>query len=182
MKIILFLVVLAAIVVLAFLYYKKPTPQPSSVQVSSLSLSSPAFVNNQIMPAEYTCDGPAQNPPLEISGVPAEAKSLALTIFDPDASASGFVHWVIYDIDPTTAQIRENNLPTGSVQGLNGTGKPGYVGPCPPSDTHHYIFTLYALDTKLNPVSPLDKAGLEKAIEGHVLANSQLISLYSRTK
>ena len=109
-----------------------------------MNLTSPAFGNNQSIPAKYTCTGQNVSPPLQWSGVPAHTTSLALTVDDPDAPSGHFMHWDVTQIPPTT-----NAIPEGGrvgVEGTNGFGKTGYGGPCPPSGEHRYVFTLKALD------------------------------------
>jgi len=148
--------------------------------MAELSISSPVFENNGSIPGKYTCDGMDVNPPLKIDNVPSEAKSLALIVDDPDAPRGIWVHWVVWNIDPKTEEIREGTVPKDSVQGINDFEKRDYGGPCPPSGTHRYFFKLYALDSLLNFSSDAGKAGLEKAMEGHILAQAQIVGLYKR--
>jgi hypothetical protein len=148
----------------------------------SMKLSSEAFLNNSNLPVKYTCDGQNINPALQISEMPDLAQSLVLIFEDPDAPAGIFVHWLIWNIDPKTTEIAENSLPEGAKQGLTSAGRTGYVPPCPPSGTHHYIFKLYALDTVLNLTPNAGKDNLEQAMQGHILDSAELISLYSRKK
>lgn len=144
-----------------------------------MKITSIAFENNSKIPAKYTCDGENVNPPLNFSDVPANAKTLALIMDDPDAPMGTFVHWILYNIDPSDKGILENSVPLTALQGKTGRGVVGYVGSCPPSGTHRYFFKLYALDTVLNLTNP-DKAALEKTIQGHILDRAELIGLYSR--
>ena len=145
-----------------------------------LKISSAVFPDNGMIPSKYSCEGVNASPPLHISGIPAGTKSLALILHDPDAPmAGGFTHWVMWNID-VNGEIPENFK--GAAQGLNGAGKPGYYGMCPPSGTHHYHFKVYALDIKLDIDKNTDKAGLEKTIQGHVLAEGELVGLYKKTK
>ena len=109
-----------------------------------IEVASPAFNNGQTIPAKYTCAGANISPPLQWSGVPPSAKSLTLTVDDPDASGGHFTHWQVTQIPPTTTAIPEGGH-VGS-EATNGFGKPGWGGPCPPSGEHHYVFTLTALD------------------------------------
>lgn len=162
---------------------KSETGESSSAfnQLQFMDLTSSAFAHNSPIPSIYTCEGTNINPPLTIRNVPPETKSLAMIVHDPDAPrAGGFTHWVIWNIDPKTSIIAENSVPAGAVQGANGAGENGWMGPCPPSGNHHYEFTLYALDTMLNLQADTDKTALEKAVEGHVLAKTQLIGLYQK--
>ncbi|MFA5872069.1 MAG: YbhB/YbcL family Raf kinase inhibitor-like protein [Parcubacteria group bacterium] len=146
-----------------------------------MQIISPAFAPNESIPQKYACDGQNINPPLEISGIPENAKSLALIIDDPDAPVSGgFVHWVLFNIDPSVKAIAENSAPSGAIQGTIGSGSVGYTGPCPPSGIHHYHFKLFALDDKLNLDSSAKRSAVENAMEGHILDQAVLIGLYQR--
>lgn len=145
-----------------------------------MKLTSSAFENGNDIPSKYTCDGGDLIPPLNISEVPENTKSLALIIDDPDAPVGLWVHFILWNIDPMTSEIAENIVPTGSISGINSWGKTGYGGPCPPSGTHRYFFKLYALDTTLDLSSTIDKAGLKKAMEGHILDQAELLGKYSR--
>ena len=148
--------------------------------MEALKLSSPAFKHNQQIPQKYTCDGADVNPPLLIGNVPPGTKSLALIVDDPDAPAGTWVHWVLWDIDPKTAEIREDSVPTRAASGVNDFSRLEYGGPCPPSGTHRYFFKLYALDTTLDPGKGATRAALEHAMKGHVIAQAELIGLYKR--
>lgn len=143
-------------------------------------ISSTVFENNGGIPVKFTCDGMDINPPLVIHGVPAGAKSLALIVDDPDAPRGMWVHWVVWNIDPKTTEIREDSVPKGGVQGMNDFRKKDYGGPCPPSGTHRYYFKLYALDTQLNLGVNSEKADLEKAMQGHIISQAQIMGTYKR--
>lgn len=147
----------------------------------NMQITSSAFQNNQNIPQKYTCDGQGVNPALSISNVPDNAKSLALIVEDPDAPSGSFIHWVLYNIKPEVKEFWENQVPDAGKEGLSTTGRSGYVPPCPPSGTHRYIFTLYALDTNLNLPGIPAKSEVEKAIQGHILEQAQLIGLYGRS-
>lgn len=143
----------------------------------AMKLTSPEFENNQFIPAKYTCEGKDINPPLIIEDIPPKAKSLALIIDDPDAPGGMWVHWVVYDI-PLVSRIEENGVP--GKQGINDSRRKEYAGPCPPSGTHRYFFKIYALDTILDLGEGVNKAGLEKAMQGHIVGKAELIGLYKR--
>ena len=145
-----------------------------------MKLTSSAFDHNQKIPVVYTCDGQKINPPLAISGVPKEAKSLALIVEDPDAPTGTFVHWIVWNIDPETLEIPEGSVPEKSQEGLNGAGKEGYVGPCPPTGQHRYFFTLYALDTTLGLNGQAKREDLDAAMQGHITAQATLVGVYRR--
>lgn len=143
-----------------------------------MKLGSPIFQNNDGFPPAHTCDGAESSPPLEISGVPAAAESLALVLRDPDAPGGIFIHWILFGIPPKTEKIDTGEIPAGARQGKTTDGKIGYVGPCPPSGTHRYIFTLYALDTKmyLNDGAPIER--FNAAISGHIMETAELMAKY----
>jgi len=144
----------------------------------AMKLTSPAFKNNSYMPSKYTCDADEISPPLNIENIPDGAKSLALIVDDPDAPMKTWVHWVVYDIPPTMSVIRENTIP--GTQGKNDSNPRNYGGPCPPSGTHRYYFKIYALDKVLGLGEGVDKKTLEKAMEGHIIAQAELVGLYKR--
>jgi Raf kinase inhibitor-like YbhB/YbcL family protein len=146
----------------------------------SFRISSNAFENNGGIPLKFTCDGMDINPPLAIQGVPAGAKSLALIVDDPDAPRGMWVHWVVWNIDPKITDIREDSVPKGALQGMNDFRKHDYGGPCPPSGTHRYFFKLYALDTQLNIGPNSEKTSLEKAMQGHIISQAQIMGTYKR--
>jgi Raf kinase inhibitor-like YbhB/YbcL family protein len=117
---------------------------------------------------------------LEISGVPADAQSLALIVHDPDAPVTGgWTHWIIFDLDPYLTRIAENSVPDNGIEALTSFRKAGYGGPCPPIGAHHYQFQLYALDTKLELEGPVTKEDIEAAIEGHVQEKALLVGRYA---
>jgi Raf kinase inhibitor-like YbhB/YbcL family protein len=147
--------------------------------MKELSVSSPAFENNKLIPSKYTCDGDNVNPPLTIEGVPDGTKSLVLIVDDPDATIGTFDHWVVWNIPPTN-KIEENTVL--GTEGVNDYRKHSYDGPCPPWGTHRYFFKVYALDTKLDLSPNSRKKDVEKAMQGHVLAKGELIGLYRRAR
>lgn len=152
----------------------------------SISLTSPAFAEDQPIPEKYTCAGPDVSPPLKWSSAPANTKSFALIVDDPDAPGGVWVHWVIYNLPSTTTALAENTpqlpkLSDGTKQGINDFRQTGYGGPCPPpGKPHRYFFKLYALDTLLDLKPGATKKDLLKAMEGHVLAEGQLMGIYQR--
>lgn len=162
-----------------------------STAKSSLTLTSSAFAPNDAIPTRYTCEGDDISPPLEWSGAPAGTKSFALIMDDPDAPDPAkpqrvYVHWVVYNLLPDATGLTENAskspLPVGAAQGNNDWKKPQYGGPCPPIGRHRYFFKLYALDTTLTGLSAPTKADLERAMQGHFLAQAELIGTYQKTK
>ncbi len=145
--------------------------------VTHMKLSSPAFFSNGSIPSRFTCQGADISPRLDIAAIPPRTESLALIVDDPDAPMGTWVHWVVFNI-PVVNVIEEGSVP--GVEGINDFGRLHYGGPCPPSGTHRYFFKLYALDTRLDISPGIDKEGLEDAMRGHILAESQLIGLYSK--
>lgn len=145
---------------------------------ATLTVSSPAFGANTMIPAKFTCEGVSVSPALHLGEFPSQTKSLAIIVHDPDAGRpGGFTHWVAFNIDPA------QDIPEGfkgGVQAMNGAGKAGYTGPCPPSGTHHYHFMVYALDIRLDLSANAGKAELEKAMQGHILAQGDLVGLYKK--
>ncbi len=155
----------------------------------ALQLTSAAFPEQGEIPKRHTCDGEDVSPPLNWSSVPEGVKSFALIVDDPDAPdpkapKTVWVHWVLYNLPASTRSMGEGmtskNLPAGTQEGLNDWKQTGYRGPCPPIGRHRYFHKLYALDTALPDLHPPTKDGLEKAMEGHVLAQAELVGLYER--
>jgi Raf kinase inhibitor-like YbhB/YbcL family protein len=143
-----------------------------------MKITSPAFEDSQMIPSLYTCDEDNINPPLEISDVPEDAKSLALIMDDPDAPKENFTHWLMWNIPPDTKRIEENDWMDGAEQGMNDGGEIGYMGPCPPSGVHHYHFKLYALNSMLDLRGEIKKEDLEREISDALIEKAQLIGLY----
>lgn len=161
-------------------FFGSPIIFVEAKDMGTLKLSSSAFKHSDSIPSKYTCDGADVNPPLVIENAPLNTKSLALIVDDPDAPAGNWVHWVVWNIDPTTNEIKENTVPSGALQGINDFRRHDYGGPCPPSGTHHYFFKLYALDMMLNLGQKANKAELERAMKGHIITQGELIGLYRR--
>ena len=147
-----------------------------------MEISSAAFQNNQNIPAKYTCDGQNINPPLELKGVPDKARSLVLICDDPDAPAGLWTHWTVWNINPQLNKIDESSVGEGGTEGKTSKGDNGYHGPCPPSGSHRYFFRVFALDAKLNLDSSADSGQLQKAMEGHILEQAELVGLYQRNE
>lgn len=155
----------------------------------ALTLTSSAFENLDAIPTQYTCEGGDASPPLAWSDIPVGTKSLALIVDDPDAPDPKapkmvYVHWVLYNIPITSSGLQESSrgaqLPQGTLQGKNDWHKIGYGGPCPPIGEHRYFFKLYALDTLLPDLKEPTKLELEKAMQGHILGQAQLIGVYQK--
>ena len=146
-----------------------------------MKITSPAFQEGGNIPSKFTCDGSDTSPPLQITGVPSEAKSLVLIADDPDAPGGLFTHWLIWNIPPQTSSISEGSAVNG-VQGANDFGNSGYRGPCPPPGVHKYSFKVFALDRELDLRSGAKRSQLDAAMKGHVVAQGELIGRYARKK
>ncbi len=147
-----------------------------------MKIESSAFQNGGEIPRKYGYKKDNVNPALIINDVPADAKSLALVMDDPDAmGAVGkvWVHWVVWNIDPNTSQINENSIPSNSIQGKTDFGEIAYGGPAPPDKEHTYLFKLYALDDKLSLDEGSTKSQLEDAMKNHVIVESKLEGRYA---
>jgi hypothetical protein len=156
----------------------------------AMEISSTAFDARAAIPARYTCEGDDVSPPLQWRGVPAGAKSLVLIVDDPDAPdprapKMTWVHWVLANLPADSGGLPENvsstALPPGTVEGLNDWKRTRYGGPCPPIGRHRYFHKLYALDTVLGGPRHPTKAQVEAAMNGHVLAQAELVATYAKT-
>ena len=150
-----------------------------------MQLTSAAFEPGGMIPAKYTCDGPDVSPPLSWTEVPPDTRSFALIADDPDAPVGTWVHWVLWNIPASAGSLEENlpktaSLANGAQQGTTDFRRIGYGGPCPPSGTHRYFFKLYALDIMLDLPSSTTKQDLERAMKGHILAQTELMGKYRR--
>jgi hypothetical protein len=151
-----------------------------------MNLTSTSFNDGSLIPAKFTCSGAGISPQLAWSAPPAKTASLALIVTDPDAPRGTWVHWVLYNLPAGTRALPEGlpvlgQLPDGALQGRNDFGNIGYGGPCPPPGSpHHYVFTLYALDAKLNLPAGATRAQVEAALPGHILASGRLVGLYQQ--
>jgi Raf kinase inhibitor-like YbhB/YbcL family protein len=146
-----------------------------------MEVISPVFRDGSPIPPQYSCHGQNVNPPLNVFDVPEGTQSLSLIMNDPDAPGGDFLHWLVWDIPPSTDSISVNSVPIGAVQGQNGHGQNNYTGPCPPAGTgvHRYIFDFYALDTTLDLKSDSGIQEVIKAQKGHVLAHSALTGTFA---
>jgi Raf kinase inhibitor-like YbhB/YbcL family protein len=179
-------VVVAAATLLCAGCGPKAERQPPKADGNVLVVTSPAFANGAPIPAKYTADGDDVSPPLQWTGVPEKARSVALICDDPDAPGGTWVHWLLYNMPPRETGLAEgipeaNELPNGSMHGLNDFGRPGYGGPAPPSGkVHRYRFHVYALDAVLILKPRALRSELERAMRGHILAEGELIGTYKR--
>jgi Raf kinase inhibitor-like YbhB/YbcL family protein len=150
-----------------------------------IKVSSAAFEEGGMIPVKYTCDEEDISPPLAWDSIPEGTKTLALICDDPDAPMGTWVHWVLFNLPGDISELPENipperELESGAKQGTNDFGRIGYGGPCPPGGTHRYYFKLYALDAELDLEAGARKPHLLEAMEGHILAEGQLMGRYSR--
>ncbi|WP_455366566.1 YbhB/YbcL family Raf kinase inhibitor-like protein [Kaarinaea lacus] len=154
-----------------------------------MKLSTDAFANNAEIPDTYTCEGGDLSPHLLWEGVPAEAQSFALIVDDPDAPDPDapkmtWVHWVLYNIPASVHELAQGiddaELPAGTLQGVNDWRRTGYGGPCPPIGRHRYFYKLYALDKMLPDLDRPSKADLEEAMQGHIIAQAELVGTYQK--
>ena len=150
----------------------------------ALILNSMAFENGAEIPARYTCKGDDISPPLNWAGIPEATRSLVLIVDDPDAPDPAapkmvWVHWVLYNIPPEINSLAEHTtsatLPPGMIEGINDWQRNGYGGPCPPVGRHRYFHKLYALDIVLEELNEASKAVVETAMQGHIIAQAELI-------
>ena len=151
-----------------------------------MEIKSPAFDEGALIPRKYTCDDIDVSPPLEWSAAPDGTKTFALICDDPDAPVGTWVHWVIFNLPDDIHGLPEGVLPhevleNGAKHGTNDFRKFGYGGPCPPGGTHRYYFKLYAVDKELDAEVGITKKEMLDALEGHILAESQLMGRYSRS-
>ena len=186
-----FLLAILAIGCIGLLSVVAAAEREMEVHAMSLTITSSAFRHNADIPARYTCDDEDMSPPLSWTGVPAGAKSLVLIVDDPDAPdpkapKMTWVHWVLYNLPPGTTSLAEDvdpeDLPKGTLEGINDWKRTGYGGPCPPVGRHRYFHKIYALDTMLPDLGRPTKVKLEQAMRGHVLAQAELIGGYQKKR
>ena len=146
-----------------------------------MKITSSSFHEGGNIPSKFTCDGSDTSPPLQITGIPSEAKSLVLIADDPDAPGGLFTHWLVWNIPPQTNSIAEGSAPKG-VYGTNDFGKSGYKGPCPPPGAHRYSFKVFALDRELDLRSGAKRSQVDAAMKGHVIAQGEIVGRYARKK
>lgn len=159
-------------------------PSTQKEAVMSFQITSPAFKNGEAIPSDFSCKGRDISPTLTWTEPPAGTQSFALIMDDPDAPMGTWVHWVIFNIPASTRDLKEGTptdpqLNDGSIQGITSARSTGFHGPCPPSGTHRYFFKLYALDTMLDLPANANKKDLLTAMEGHILANAELMGTFN---
>lgn len=168
-------------------YCKAKLKTDTLMKTDTLNVKSGSFTNNEFIPSKYCCDAENISPSLEWSGGPVSTKTYALICDDPDAPSKVWVHWIIFNIPSTVTKLDED-IPSGEntsdsiLQGTNDSGNMGYSGPCPPSGTHHYRFTIYALDCSLSLKAGVSRDNVDAAMKNHILAQGEIIGLYKREK
>lgn len=161
-----------------------PTMLPKEEEMN-FELTSAGFQHESSIPIKFSCDGEDISPPLTWNDPPEGVLSFALIHDDPDLPAGTWVHWVLFNIPSNTRELAEgipaqDVLADGSLHGVNSWGRLDYGGPCPPGGTHRYFFKLYALDLMLDLASGASKADLLEAMDGHILAEAELMGTFSR--
>lgn len=157
----------------------KETKTGNGTAAASLTVTSSAFDDGAAIPPRYSCKGESISPPLTWSGVGNDARSVALVVDDPDAPGGTFTHWVVFNIDPATRSIAAGAVPPGAAQARNSAGHAAYDGPCPPSGTHHYRFTVYVLRSPLTVPNGGDRDQVLTAIRAKALATGTLTGTFA---
>ena len=148
---------------------------------ANVTLMSPAFEANTAIPKQYTCSGADKSPPLIWQNQNPQTKSYALIVSDPDAPGGNWNHWVLFNIPAQITQLEEGaQTPEGAISGTNSWNVTGYKGPCPPSGTHHYVFTLYVLDTLLKLTESATDKEVMQAMQNHILDQVELTGFYTQ--
>jgi Raf kinase inhibitor-like YbhB/YbcL family protein len=154
-----------------------PVTTPASP--AAIAVRSPAFAQGAAIPARFSCRGSNRPPPLTWTGIPTGAASIALVMDDPDAVGGTYTHWVVFNLPATAGAIAGGHLPAGAAQAQNSSGQAAYLGPCPPSGTHHYRFTVYAEPERLPMRAGASLAGALRAIRANPLGTGRLTGLFS---
>jgi|CXWL01.1.fsa_nt_gi Raf kinase inhibitor-like YbhB/YbcL family protein len=152
----------------------------NGVFTPAMSLSSGAFTDGGMLPVKYTCNGEGISPPITIRNVPEKTKSIVLYMLDQDAPKDGFVHWVVYNIEPSVTNLPEGKIPTESVEGVNEAKETSYFPPCPPSGSHRYLFTAYAVSGTYNFLRTPTIDQLKKVMMWQVLAKATTTAIYAQ--
>ena len=175
---IIFIAFVVFIFVAGIIFYSYGSRLDNTKSMEKLKITSPAFSNEEVIPDKYTCNGANVNPELDIEAIPAEAKSLALIVDDPDAPAGTWNHWIVFNIQPSN-KIEENSVP--GEEAMNDFKKTSYGGPCTPQGAgfHRYFFRVYALDARLS-LSFATREDVELAMKDHILAKGELMGKFKR--
>ncbi|MDQ5952618.1 MAG: hypothetical protein QG626_747 [Patescibacteria group bacterium] len=154
----------------------------SPISIVLMRIMSPAFSNGHRIPSLYTCDGDDINPELRFDGIPKETKSIALIVDDPDSQSGNWLHWSVWNIDPSLRTIAEDSVPDHALEGETDFSEVGYGGPCPGYGEHEYRFMIFALDAMLDVADGAPRHILEAAMKPHILASASLTGRYQRMK
>ena len=154
-----------------------PAVPPSAA--AAITVRSPAFAAGAPIPVRFSCRGSNTPIPLTWAGIPAGAASVALIMDDPDAPSGTFTHWVVFNLPATSRGIANGRLPAGAAQAQNGRGQAAYTGPCPPSGTHHYRFTVYAEPERLPLRAGAPLPAALAAIKASPLSSGRLTGLFA---
>lgn len=169
---------LTIVVVTGYFIIVKTQNKSFKQSESVMELKSSSFKNLEKIPFKYTCDGENTSPPLTITNIPSQTKSLAISLLDPDALVGTFTHWLMWNIPINTVEIVEGKPPKEAIEGANDFGNIGYGGPCPPNDTHRYVFKVTALDSLLKLPAKANIEDFTSAIKGHIITEAQLIGRF----
>ncbi len=145
-----------------------------------MKIASEAFEDNALIPKEHTCEGTDIHPSFVVDDLPDGTQSIVLIVCDPDAPSGDFVHWLVWNIDPSELHIAKGTVPAGAVEGFNDFGKMGWSGPCPPFGTHRYEFRVYALDSLIALPETANKTDLRSELGGRILDEALLVGFYAR--
>jgi Raf kinase inhibitor-like YbhB/YbcL family protein len=163
-----------------------PSATPGIKTEAPFGLTSSAFAAGQAIPVIYSCKDRNISPPLSWTEPPANTKSFALIMDDPDAHSGAWTHWLLFNIPAATRSLQEdlpvtgkNTDPNSIYVGNNSSGNAAYYGPCPPSGTHHYSFRLYALDAPISLLPGATKDEVMKEMKSHILGQTELIGTFS---
>ncbi len=182
--------VVGALVVLGLIFFQLNISQESDINrviqqdfTKKLTIQTPAFPPNGTIARRYTCDGEDISPRLLLGNIPLNAESVALIVDDADVPGEPWVHWLVWNINPSVSEIAENSIPLGAVEGVTSFGTAGYRGPCPPEDElHNYTFKIYALDSALSLPASSVKEDLLRAMVGHTIEDGVATGSYKRPK
>jgi Raf kinase inhibitor-like YbhB/YbcL family protein len=148
--------------------------------MKKMSISSPEFSDKGTIPSMFTCDGEDINPPLRFENVPEDAVSIALLVEDSDSVGKDWLHWAVFNIDPSTTVIHDDSVPRGSIEVMTDFGTKGYGGPCPANGIHRYHFKLFALDSILDITEDVTMDEIKQMLDDHTISKAELTGLYSR--
>jgi Raf kinase inhibitor-like YbhB/YbcL family protein len=168
------------VIIAAFCLSQRPGKVKNEINSQNMKIRSFSFEDNQSIPKKYTCDGENISPSFQITDIPKETKSLLFIVDDPDALGETWNHWIVWNINPDTSLFEEGEIPEGSVEGINDSGKNSYYGPCPPSGTHYYHFKLFALGKTIENNPSFKKEEIEKLVKESIIGSAELVGTYEK--